>query len=73
MLLTDVKMDVTSHKILLQSLLIVKFKSYLKARMTTLMTTKLKKSDDQTSIDKYKIAANITENYIISKLIFLIP
>ncbi len=29
---------------------------------------KLKKSDDQTMIDKYRVAANITE-YIISKLI----
>ncbi len=32
---------------------------------------KLKKSDDQTNIDKYKVAVNITEYHIISKLIFL--
>ena len=31
--------------------------------MTTFMKTKLKKSDDQTSIDKYRLAANITEYY----------
>ena len=33
--------------------------------------TKLKKSYGQTNIDKYKVAANITECHIISKLIFL--
>ena len=27
-------------------------------------------SDDQTNIDKYRLAANITEYHIISKLIF---
>ena len=32
---------------------------------------KLKKSDDQTNIDKYRVAVNITEYCIISKLIFL--
>ena len=31
--------------------------------------TKLKKSYGQTNIDKYKVAANITECHIISKLI----
>ncbi len=31
----------------------------------------LKNSDDQTNIDKYRLAANITEYEIISKLIFL--
>ncbi len=35
--------------------------SLLKTRMTTLIKTKLKKSDDQTNIDKYRVAANITE------------
>ena len=30
----------------------------------------LKKSDDQTNIDKYRVAANITEYHIISKLIY---
>ena len=33
---------------------------------------KLKKSDDQTNIDKHRVAANITEDHIVSKLIFLI-
>ena len=31
--------------------------------------TIFKKSDDQTNIDKYRVAANITEYHIISKLI----
>ena len=31
---------------------------------------KLKKSDDQMNIDKYIVAANITEYHIISKLIY---
>ncbi len=38
-------------------------------RMKTFIETKLKKSDD---IDKYRVAANITEYHIVSKLIFLI-
>ncbi len=29
------------------------------------------KSEDQTNIDKYRVAANITEYHIISKLILL--
>ncbi len=33
--------------------------------------TKFKKSDDQKNIDKYRVATNITEYQIISKLIFL--
>ena len=37
--------------------------------MTTFIKTKFKVSDDQTNIDKYRLAANITENNIISKLI----
>ncbi len=41
--------------------------------MTTFNKTKFKKSDDQTNIDKYRLAANITEYHIISKLIFNIP
>ncbi len=36
-----------------------------------IVKTKFKKSDDQTHIDKYRVAANITEYHIISKLIFL--
>ncbi len=36
--------------------------------MTTFIT-KFKISDDQTNIDKYRLAANITEYHIISKLI----
>ena len=36
------------------------------------MTTfKFKKSDDQTNIDKNRVASNIRKSYIISKLIFL--
>ena len=38
--------------------------------MTTFIKVKLKKSDDQTNIDKYRVAANITEYHIKSKLIF---
>ena len=37
--------------------------------MTTFIKAKLKKSNDHTYIDKYRVAANIIE-YIISKLIF---
>ena len=33
--------------------------------------TKFKKSDFQTNIDKYRVAANVTEYPNISKLIFL--
>ncbi len=40
-------------------------------RMTTFMKQKFKKSDDQTNIDKYRAAANITEYHSISKLILL--
>ena len=32
--------------------------------MTTFMKMKLKKLDDQTNINKYREAANITENHI---------
>ncbi len=39
--------------------------------MTTFIKTKLKKSDDQTNIDKLRVTTNITEYYIKSKLIFL--
>ena len=39
--------------------------------MTTFIKTKIKKSDDQTNIYKYRVAANITEYHIISKLISL--
>ena len=35
--------------------------------MTTFIKTKLKKSDEQKNIDKYRVAANITEYHIISK------
>ena len=37
--------------------------------MTTFRKAKLKKLDDQTNFDKYRLAANITEYHIISKLI----
>ena len=39
------------------------------ARMTTFIKTKFKISDDKTNIDKYRLAKNITEYHIISKLI----
>ena len=39
--------------------------------MTTFIKAKLKKSDDQTNIDKYRVTANITENHITLILIFL--
>ncbi len=39
--------------------------------MTTFIKAKLKKSDDQTNCDKYRVATNITEYYIISKFIRL--
>ena len=38
--------------------------------MSTFIKAKLLKSNDQTNIDKYRVAANITEYHIISKLIF---
>ena len=37
--------------------------------MRTFIKTKFNISDDQTNIDKYRLAANITEYHIISKLI----
>ena len=39
--------------------------------MTTFKKVTLKKSDDKTNIDKYRVASNITEYHIISKLILL--
>ncbi len=39
--------------------------------MTTSIKAKLKESDDQTNIDKKRVAANIKDYHIISKLIFL--
>ena len=38
--------------------------------MATFIKVKLKKSDDQTNIEKYRVAASVKEYYIISKLIF---
>ncbi len=38
--------------------------------MTTFIKAKLKKSDDKMKSDKYRVAANITEYLIKSKLIF---
>ncbi len=38
--------------------------------MTTFIKVKFEKSDDQTNIDKYKLAANITDYHIILELIF---
>ncbi len=39
--------------------------------MTTFIKANLKKSDNQSNINKCKVAANITECHIVSKLIFL--
>ena len=38
--------------------------------MTTFIKTKFKKPDDQTNIDKYGVAENLTYHPIISKSIF---
>ena len=35
-------------------------------RMTTFIKTKFKKLDDQTNINKYRVAANLTEYHILS-------
>ncbi len=43
----------------------------VKTRMITFIKAKLNKSDDQKSIDNYRVAENITELHIMSKLIFL--
>ena len=40
-------------------------------RMTTFIKAKLEKSDDETNIEKYIVAANITKYYIISNLFIL--
>ena len=40
-------------------------------RMIKFIKTKLKKSDDQTSVDKYRLTANIIEYHNKSKLFFL--
>ncbi len=50
---------------------VVHTKLLRKTRMTTFTKTKFKKSDDQTNIDKSRVAANITEYHNIWKLIFL--
>ena len=39
--------------------------------MTPFIKAKIKKSHDQKNIDKYRVAANITEYSILIKLIFL--
>ncbi len=38
------------------------FHTYI-TRITTFIKTKFKKSDDQTNIKKYRVAANITEHH----------
>ena len=38
---------------------------YIETRMTTFIKTKFKISDDQTNIDKNRLAADITEYHII--------
>ncbi len=43
----------------------------MKTIMTTFIKIKLKKSNNQTNIDKHRVAANITEFHIISKSISL--
>ncbi len=47
------------------------FVIFISTKMTAFIITKLKKSDDQANIDKYRVTVNITEYHIISKLIFL--
>ncbi len=44
---------------------------YYENEMITFIKAKFKKLDDPTNIDKYRVAANVTEYQIISKLIFL--
>ena len=45
-----------------------------KIRMTTSLKTKLKKSQDQTNNDKYRVAANITEYHTdVTVLIIELP
>ena len=39
--------------------------------MTTFIKSEAQETDDQTNIDKYRLAAYITEYHIISKLILL--
>ncbi len=39
--------------------------------MTTFIKAKLRKSDDQTNIDKYRLAASVTEYHIVPILFFL--
>ena len=41
----------------------------INTRMRTLIKTKFKILDDQTNIDKYRVAEIITDYHIISKLI----
>ena len=45
--------------------------SYIETRVTTFINTKFKISDDQTNMMSIRLAANITEYHIISKLIYL--
>ena len=45
-------------------------KKHTKTRMITFIKAKLNKSDDQTSIVKHRVAANIIEYHIVPKLIF---
>ncbi len=45
--------------------------NFMKTRLPTSIKTKHKKSDDQTNINKYKVAANITKYHIISNITFL--
>ena len=59
--------------ILFTSEMMIAFRFYnnlIRTRMTTFTKTKFKKSNDQRNIDKYRVAANITEYNIVSKLIF---
>ena len=50
------------------NLLSVGQSAMIQTRMKTFIKTMFKKSDDQTNIDKYKVAANITEYHIIINL-----
>ena len=44
------------------------YNMYNQTRKPAFIKAKLKKTDDQTNIDHYGLAANITEYYITSKL-----
>ena len=46
--------------------------NYNLTRMTIFIKAKLKKSNNHTNIEKFRVTANVTEYHIISKSIFFI-